>query len=286
MLQRITHLVTKAGQRLIQTPQELRKMRADADPITQKMAQALDAGIYAKLSSEEETWVSRIEAIREQLKSSSQTIEIQDFGAGNPDDDYSTEEMLEGIMRTAALSDSMKSATRKRWALILMKLIQAFPPIHCLEFGTHVGISACYQGAALKMNNDGGKLITLEGANSLAEIARNNLQSLNIDNVTVRVGRFADTLQPALDELEIIHYAFIDGHHEEHATIGYFEQLLPYLADEAVLVFDDHHWNEGMTRAWEYVVDHERVHTAVDMMPFGVALVRKTSQQTKLFTVI
>ena len=63
--------------------------------------------------------------------------------------------------------------------------------------GTAVGISAAYQAAALALNGRG-TFTTLEGAEPLADIARDNLRRLGLGMVEVVVGRFEDTLDAVL----------------------------------------------------------------------------------------
>ena len=52
-------------------------------------------------------------------------------------------------------------------------------------------------------------------------------------------------------------YAFIDVHHDDKATVACFKQILPYIADEAVIVFDDISWSDGMKRAWKKIIENE-----------------------------
>ena len=61
------------------------------------------------------------------------------------------------------------------WSLLLFKLIREFKPLNSVELGTCLGISGAYQAAAQKLNKSG-RLITLEGAKSLASLAEKNLQ--------------------------------------------------------------------------------------------------------------
>ena len=89
-----------------------------------------------------------------------------------------------------------------------------------------------------------------------------------LDNIELRVGRFQDTLPAALAEGPL-GYAFVDGHHDEEATLEYFERLLPH-APEAVLVFDDIRWNDRMERAWRRIAADDRVGLAVDLDEYGV----------------
>ena len=86
-------------------------------------------------------------------------------------------------------------------------------------------------------------------------------------------GRFADTLPGVLAELHPIDFAYIDGHHDEHATIEYFEMLRPHLAPTAVIVFDDIHWSPGMSRAWDVIRRAAAVTVAVDARRVGIVVV-------------
>ncbi len=58
------------------------------------------------------------------------------------------------------------------------------------------------------------------------------------------MGYFVDTLQPTLDELGQVDYAFIDGHH-----------------------------NPGMDEAWDIISADERVSFACDFRRIGVCLI-------------
>jgi predicted O-methyltransferase YrrM len=41
-------------------------------------------------------------------------------------------------------------------------------------------------------------------------------------------------------------FAFIDGHHDERATVAYFQQMKPSLSPGAVVLFYDIKWSSGM----------------------------------------
>jgi predicted O-methyltransferase YrrM len=141
--------------------------------------------------------------------------------------------------------------------------------------GTAVGISGAYQATALKLNGHG-KLVTLEGADSIAQIARSNFQRLGLDSVEVVVGKFDETLPKVLAETQPVDYVFIDGHHDERATVAYFEQIVPFLAESALLVFDDITWSDGMAKAWKTIAGNRRVGVAVDLGQMGLCVVDKS----------
>src|SRR6185437_7013815 len=128
-----------------------------------------------------------------------------------------------------------------------------------------------YLGAAQKLNQRG-RVATLEGAPALAALAEQHLQSLGLDNVRVVVGRFQDTLAGVIQSDRPLDFVFIDGHHEEKATLQYFEQVYPALASKAVVVFDDIAWSDGMQRAWRSIEDDPRVQLSVDLSRVGVAV--------------
>jgi predicted O-methyltransferase YrrM len=161
------------------------------------------------------------------------------------------------------------------WSQILFQLVRHFKPVNCLELGTCLGISSAYQGAALNLNQRG-QLITIEGSEALACIAKRELSTLGLDNVVVVAGKFQEELQPILERLGSVDYAFIDGHHDEDATLAYYRQVLPFLSLPALLVFDDINWSEGMKRAWKAILEDERVSMSVDLRQIGICLLDGT----------
>ncbi|MHC4591152.1 MAG: O-methyltransferase, partial [Planctomycetota bacterium] len=158
------------------------------------------------------------------------------------------------------------------WAFLQFRLVRALRPASCLELGTAVGISGAYQAAALELNGHG-RLFTIEGAPKVASVAEENFRKLGLARVSVRVGRFRNVLADVLAECSPLDYAFIDGHHEEHATIRYFRQVLPCLQPKAVLLFHDISWSDGMRRAWRTTRSSKEVRCAVGLPNLGVCVV-------------
>ena len=70
-----------------------------------------------------------------------------------------------------------------------------------------------------------------------------------------------------------IDYAFIDGHHDEKATIVYFESFVPSLSDKALIVFDDISWTKGMRQAWDRIIENENIKFSVDLRKIGICLI-------------
>lgn len=161
---------------------------------------------------------------------------------------------------------------KHEWAAILFRLLREFRPNVGFELGTCVGVSGAYHAAAMKLNQTG-HLVTFEVHDAKIEIARANFESLGLDNVDIVEGPFQETLEQELVKRAPVDYVFIDGQHEEKATIDYFHMSLPHISDKAVFVFDDINWSDGMKRAWKVIRDHPRTKVAVDLHRIGICLV-------------
>jgi predicted O-methyltransferase YrrM len=248
------------------------ELRASQDPLARRLARALSAEPPAEPRRSD---IDRIRRARQQMLEDESRIEILNFGAGsrNSDRPPTAEQSTSGYVTYSTIADvCRRAASKPRKGLTLYGLVREFRPHLGLELGTCVGISTAYIATAMRHNGHG-HLQTLEGAPSLAAIARRTLDDLALPDVDVIVGRFADTLPTTL-AAGTFDFAFVDGHHDEEATVGYHGQLLPHLSREAVLVFDDIAWSEGMGRAWDAVAAHQSTVLAVDLETFGVCIAR------------
>jgi predicted O-methyltransferase YrrM len=167
-------------------------------------------------------------------------------------------------------SEASVSTDRGR---LLFALVRGMAPRRCVELGTSLGTSAAYLAAALELNGDGGRLVTLEGSGVRSAVARQNLSRLGLDGVELHVGSFAQTLPFVLDEAPL-DFGFVDGHHEEEPTVGYFTQMADHVDGLATLVFDDISWSAGMRRAWRRITADPRVVAEAHLGLVGVCLLR------------
>ena len=263
----------------------LQALEADGSDAARVIARAIVVARDDALAADERAWVDRIEALRARLNASTREITRIDFGAGGPDSGRDQRTMRDGVPVAETLGDVARNASKSPfWCRVLFGLVRGARPQSGIEMGTAVGISAAYQAAALRLNG-GGRFATLEGAPTLAEIARANLGELGLDTVDVVVGRFGDTLPSVLAARRPLEYVFVDGHHDGEATVVYFEQLLPHLAPRAFLVFDDVAWSDGMRRAWERIAHDPRVSMAVDLGAIGVAVVDAAGPAPRLYRI-
>lgn len=268
----LRQLRQRAG--LVRAGMRARVALSELTKTNQPLSTAVIDAVRGKTSKDESDWIERIEDLRRRMNASSEEVEFMDYGAGSGELGLTQEQMYQGraVRRTIGQICSRASRTEQS-ALLLFRLIRELKPRVCIELGTALGISACYQAAALKLNG-AGKLVSLEGAASLAAIAARNFTALGLDgHVEVVCGRFQDTLPEVLAAHPSVDYAFIDGHHDEAATVRYFNAFLPALAGNAVVVFDDIQWSEGMRRAWDAIRANENARATVNLGSMGLITV-------------
>lgn len=263
----------------------LRQLLPKVDADAQRLLRILDATLRDQSTDPERNAMGPVEARRAALSVSTQPIELTDFGAGSPDAALSKEAMARGVIRHDTVGAVCRRASKSTfWTTLLFRLIREYRPKACIELGTCMGISASYQALALQMNNQG-LLLTLEGSPSLVEVAQASFAALHLgsDRVQVFSGRFSETLPVAFDRLGAIDYAFIDGHHDEIATLDYFAQIKARATPGAVLVFDDIRWSSGMRQAWQTIMQDPQVRIILDLGILGICILGPISMKKQRF---
>ncbi|HYP44810.1 MAG TPA: class I SAM-dependent methyltransferase [Propionibacteriaceae bacterium] len=237
---------------------------------------AIESAMRNAPQGQEKLWVDQIERLRSLLAGSVQALQIEDFGAG-PSHAFDNGEFHTVHTQTRTVGRMTTFSKPSHWAYLLFRLVRELRPESVVELGSCVGISACYLASALELNGIG-RLVTLEGAQPLAERSTRSLEELGLTHrASVRAGRFTDTLDDALGDLRPVAMAFVDGHHIEQATLDYAEQILDAACDEAVLVFDDINWSDGMRAAWRSITADPRFALTVDLRSIGIAVVSRSA---------
>jgi len=227
----------------------------------------------------EKAEINKINNLRQRLSAEQKTVLVQDYGAGSHATDINNEHQDKGLQNIRTISEVYQSAAcPSKWGELFYKIILEFKSKSCLELGTNLGVSGCYQIAAQKLNKEG-KFITIEGSDELAKIAKNNFKSLDYTNYEIVTGRFSDTLPSILSQHNEFDFVFIDGHHDKDATLQYFEQIYPSLKNFAIICFDDINWSEGMQAAWSKIYQDQRIKISFDLYKMGICLVNKEGGQ-------
>lgn len=208
-------------------------------------------------SSKEFARFNEIEQRRAFMLRDRRVIQVTDYGAGS--------RKHKGNRRK--VTDIASTALQPRWtAQCLFKLVNYLQPETVIELGTSLGITTAY----LATGNLKAKVVTIEGASGVAEIAKENLRSLGLTRVQVITELFGTALPDVISGIRNPAFVLIDGHHTCNATMEYFELLLPAMKEGSVVVLDDIHWSAGMQRAWHELINHERVQLSIDFFDFGL----------------
>lgn len=186
-------------------------------------------------------------------------IQVTDYGTGQ-----SGERLVKDIAKRC-LCSRKEGEILFRLANFLRE--KAEGPITIVELGTSLGISTAY----LAMADSRSKVVTFEGSEAIAEMARTNWKKLGIENVACVVGNIDETLGAhAPTHANLI---YIDANHTCEATLRYVRQLMPAMGQQSIMVLDDIHLNEDMEQAWEEVKQMKEVTSTFDFYRFGLVFV-------------
>lgn len=210
------------------------------------------------LEGEKPGALNTVELLRGQLKNDNTPLAIADYGTGT--------------RATRTVADIARwVAIKPKYGLLLYRLVSYFKPAHVLELGTSVGLSSSYMAVV----GNSVKITTLEGAPSVADIARRNHHQLQLNNVEVITGRFEEVLLPVLAKMPTVDLVFFDGNHTDEATLAYFETCMQYVNEHSIFVFDDIYWSPGMHNAWQKIKSDPRVRLTLDVYQFGICFFNK-----------
>ena len=203
----------------------------------------------------------RVEQLRKTLTQRSEKISFDDLGAGSSG---SASQRL-GIL--------VKRAARKRNSgELLRRMVKHCQVKRGLELGTHVGISTLY----VNSDHPFEEFVTIEGIEGLAQIAQENFKAFDISPRSY-VGSFDEVLEKQLDLAQLApDFVFIDGNHRYEPTLRYFHQILPFLSNGGIMVFDDIYWSREMKQAWEEIITHEEVSVSIDLYFLGICFIRRS----------
>jgi len=214
----------------------------------------------------------KVELLRNQLLNDTTILEVKDFGAGSVADKKSK--------RTVS-SIAKNAAKPKKFGQLLFRMVKYYQPATILELGTSLGITTSY----LSLAKPGARVITMEGAKEIAEVATRNFRNLEIRNIEIIEGNFDNTLSSIITHHSSVDFAFIDGNHRQEPTISYFQQLLTKANNDSILVFDDIHWSSEMEAAWETIKKHSAVTCSIDLFFIGIVFFRKEFKEKQHFVI-
>ncbi len=199
-----------------------------------------------------------ITKLRKELSRNKTEIKITDFGTGNN--------------RSKTISAlEQEVAIRPKYGRLLYRLVKYFKPKQILELGTSIGLSSTYMALAGSQI----EVTSLEGADKLIEVAKDNYHKLGLSNIKTITGSFEETLPSYLHNQACLGLVFFDGNHRKEATLSYFHQCLQKANDDSIFIFDDIHWSEEMHEAWLEIKAHPQITLTLDVFQFGICFFRK-----------
>ncbi|MFK7756380.1 MAG: O-methyltransferase [Flavobacteriales bacterium] len=199
--------------------------------------------------------------LRKELRKSTQSVEITDFGAGSLVNKSSTRSVSE-MYSSAAISEKQGE--------LLHRLVGFLKPVKVLELGTHLGLSSAYMASG-----NAAKVVSLEGCPNTADLAQKHHTELGLSTIQIEVGDFKRTLPEVLNSAGKIDLAYVDGNHSYKGTLWNYEQLLPFTTSNSVIIFDDINWSPDMKRAWEEIIARPEVSISVNCFKFGMVFFRE-----------
>ena len=217
-------------------------------------------------------FLRNIEQIRGKLLKNNSDVSTIDFGAGS--------RLHWDIVRR--ISDIARTSLKPpKYSRLLFRIVQYYKPTTILELGTSFGITTSY----LAFANPSAQIITMEGAPSVADIAQQNFDQLQLKNIEIRKGNFNVTLNQTLEQFSTIDFSFIDGNHRKDPTMYYFEELINKANDQSIFIFDDIHWSAEMEEAWKEIQQHPAVTLSIDLFFIGLVFFKKDFKAKQHFVI-
>lgn len=216
---------------------------------------------------------AEIETMRQSLLHDKRQLTIEDMGAGS--------RVIKNKQRSIS-SIASSSLKPVKFSQLFFRMVNYYHPRTILELGTSLGITSSYLAAA----NPNAKVITLEGATSIAAVAKENFTELKIHNIELITGNFDETLSGTISHLSSpIDFAFIDGNHRYQPTVKYFQQILERSNANSIIILDDIHWSKEMEQAWKEVQLNPLVTMTIDLFFIGIVLLRKEFKVKQHFSI-
>ena len=185
-------------------------------------------------------------------------LPVQEIGAGS----------RYGKSNIRSVSSLAKTAAKTpRTAKFIFRIARYCQPQTILELGTSLGLTAGFFSLACPASS----IYTIEGVDTIAEKAKDNMADWGCKNVRVEKGNLDTKLCELMGRISKPDLVFMDGNHQEEATKRYFLQLLPHISSTSMIIVDDIHWSHGMEKAWSFIQAHKMVNLTIDFFQFGVA---------------
>ena len=202
-------------------------------------------------------WTTQIEAVRKKWKRDLTSIAVNDLGGKGS-----------GQIRSEPVSVlARRSLSSPKFGRLLFRISRYYQVRQLLELGTSLGLSGSYLIAGAGSD---ARLITIEGAEEVAALARHTFAALNLENVEVLTGDFALRLPELPGRGFVPDLVFIDGNHRKEPLLDYFNAFLKLEPVPRVIILHDIHWSEEMESGWQNICSMPEVMLSIDLFFAGI----------------
>ncbi|MFO7575658.1 MAG: class I SAM-dependent methyltransferase [Bacteroidales bacterium] len=142
-----------------------------------------------------------------------------------------------------------------------------------IELGTSLGTGTLYLAEANRQS----VVVTVEGSESLAQMASSGFRKAGFDNIEMITGDFDNHIGAILKRYPSPGLVFIDGNHRGEALLRYFDSFAAAASRHTVIIADDIDYSGGMSDAWKELRKDKRVTASVDLGRMGLLFFRDES---------
>jgi predicted O-methyltransferase YrrM len=214
----------------------------------------------------------KIERVKKALLADDRTIPVKDLGARGNAGIY-IEKKISSVARN--------SVSTQKFGRLLFRLAKYYQAGNIIEMGSSLGISTAYLASGESRSN----VVTMEGSEAIAAIAKETFHRIGIQNIKQVNGNFDENLGKVIAENLPADLVFLDGNHFKKPVLAYFEQFLNKLSPSALIVIHDIHWSREMEEAWSIIQNHSKVRLSIDIFTAGLIFFRDEFQVKQKFTI-
>ncbi len=194
-----------------------------------------------------------IEQQRSRLLKDTCRISVSDFGTGKN-------------RESAIKKEARRSLKSAKYGQLFFRIINYYGFRNVLELGTSFGITTAYMASVSQAL----RCTSIEACPQTARRARMLFDELSLQNVNLIEGDIDSVLPDELQVAAKYDFVFLDANHRYEALLRYFEQIVPHMKDNSILIVDDLYWSSDMEKAWSVIKEHPQVRATIDLFQIGI----------------
>ncbi len=242
-----------------------------AKDIPSNLIDLLHFSFNKKLSRADKTLGKKVELLRNEVARNYKEKNVATFASPRSGSKLFADDgsVIPGKFVESVKGGFARTGTGIENGIQLKKIIESIKASSILELGTNTGLSGCY----FLSSKNNPYLHTIEGSSELCDIARSNLSEIS-QNFFVDNSMFDESIDSLIGEGKKFDLAFVDGQHEEKATLHYAQKLKKVVKKGGGILFDDIYWSEGMNNAWLKILKDDDFSLTLDLGTRGLCILK------------